>query len=57
MKPDIYKWAQKIAHKIAVKNKKKFKTQHWIFTDYINQIGDVDEEDLESWAWMMDGDY
>ncbi|MCK9567321.1 hypothetical protein M0R72_00015 [Candidatus Pacearchaeota archaeon] len=45
--PGIYKWAQKVAHKVAIKNKKAFQRGSWIFSDYINMIGDFDTEEME----------
>lgn len=56
--PGIYKWAQKVAHKVAIKNKKAFKKRgSWLFSDYINRIGDFDTEEMEAFSWMLDGDY
>lgn len=46
--PSIYKWAQRIAHKVASRNKEEFRMVHG---DY------YDDSDLESWAWLIGGDY
>jgi len=55
--PGIYKWTQRVANKVAIKNKKVYERGSWIFSDYINMIGDFDTEEMDAFSWMLDGDY